>query len=171
MYDAFFRFTGQEVKGETQDDEMSKKGAFEVLSFDFGCENSISIGSISGGGGAGKMSFKELSLTKKCDTSSTAFFEKLCLGTHFDEGHLELRRAGGTTDSVGKIFFGFKFKFMMVQDIAWSGSEGDEIFTETIILRFGACEMTYTPQLATGKDGKPCVSRFSATKNKNVYAV
>ncbi len=171
MYDAFFHFTGSEVKGETQDDEMSKKNAFELLSFEFGCENSISIGSISGGGGAGKMSFKEMSITKKCDTSSTAFFEKLCLGTHFDEGNLSIRRAGGTTDSVGKTFFLFKFKFMMVQDIQWSGSEGDEIFTESITMRFGACEMEYTPQLATGKDGTKQVSRFSATKNKNVYNV
>lgn len=171
MYDAFFHFTGGEVKGETQDDEMSKKHAFEVLSFDFGCENSISIGSISGGGGAGKMSFKEMQITKKCDTSSTSFFEKLCTGAHFDEGKLELRRAGGTSDSVGKIFFTFKFKFMMVQDIQWSGSDGDEIFTESITLKFGACEMEYTPQLATGKDGKKCVSRFSGTKNKAVYAV
>jgi len=171
MYDAFFHFTKGEVKGETQDDAMSKKGAFECLSFDFGCENAISIGSISGGGGAGKMSFKEFSITKKCDTSSPAFFDRLCTGTHFDEGNLEIRRAGGTSDSVGKTFFLFKFKFMMVQDISWSGSEGDEIFTETIILKFGACEMTYTPQLATGKDGTPITTRFSAVKNKNVYAV
>ena len=100
-FDAFCYFAEPEksaddkLKGETQDKTYGKYGAFEILSFEIGAENNINIGSISGGGGAGKATFKELTVTKKTDTSSAELFAKLCEGKHFDDMIIELRRSGG----------------------------------------------------------------------------
>ena len=72
-FDAFCYSTTDKDKiaGETQDEYYQKEHkAFEVLSFELGAENTINIGSISGGGGAGKATFKEFNITKKTDTAS-----------------------------------------------------------------------------------------------------
>ena len=53
-FDAFMYIPGEKkLAGETQDDDMSKENAFEIMSFDIGAENNINIGSVSAGGGAG----------------------------------------------------------------------------------------------------------------------
>ena len=96
-FDAFLYFPKDsgKVAGETQDAEMSKHKAFELISFEFGAENNVNIGSISGGAGAGKATFKEFSITKKTDTGSCGLFTCLAMGTHFEEAIIELRRSGG----------------------------------------------------------------------------
>ena len=52
-------FPGSEIEGETQDQSLKKHKAFDELSFELGGENSVDIGSMSRGGGAGKARFKD----------------------------------------------------------------------------------------------------------------
>lgn len=175
-FDAFLYFPNQsKVVGETQDDAMSAKGAFEILSFEFGAENNINIGSISGGGGAGKASFKEFTVTKKTDTGSCGLFTTLCTGTHFDEAIVELRRSGGAADASGATFMKFHFMLVMVQDIGWSGSDGDDVCEETVILQYGAMKIEYFTQDKAGKMSKAKGGQgeavWSRVKNKADYAV
>ncbi|MEM7668083.1 MAG: type VI secretion system tube protein Hcp [Pseudomonadota bacterium] len=127
-FDAFLYFPKDksDVTGETNDDSMVDKGAFELISFEFGAENNINIGSISSGGGAGKATFKEFNVTKKTDTGSCGLFNALCTGKHFEEAIIELRRSGGGSIS-GTTFLKFHFLLVMVQDISWSGSDGDDV--------------------------------------------
>ena len=88
-FDAFMYIPGEKkLAGETQDEAMSKEGAFEISNFEIGAENNINIGSVSSGGGAGKASFKELVITKKTDTASCGLFSKLCEGGHIDDVHI-----------------------------------------------------------------------------------
>ena len=165
-FDAFMYIPNiSELKGETQDDEKSKKEAIEILSFEIGAENNINIGSISGGGGAGKASFNELTVTKKTDTASCGLFLKLCEGKHFDDAHIELRRSGGS-DSSGALFLKFDFKLMMVQDISWSGADGDDVCEETLVLQYGAMKVTYHKQDKHGKMAQHSSSMWSRVKNK-----
>ena len=103
-FDSFMYFKGSDVSGETLDKDYAKEGAFEILSFEMGAENNINIGSISSGGGAGKATFKELTITKKTDTSSCAIFSKLCEGNHFDDAIIVLRRSGGVPGQTGHVF-------------------------------------------------------------------
>lgn len=170
-FDAFCYFTGTDVEGETQDKEMKKQKAFEILSFEIGAENNINIGSISAGGGAGKATFKELSFTKKTDTASCAMFSKLCEGNHFDDMVIELRRSGGTPGASGKTFLKWEFKLVMIQDMSWSGSDGDDICEETVIMQYGAMKVTYTPQDKQGKDSGPKSGEWSRVLNTANLAV
>lgn len=156
------------IPGETQDKDMSEKKAFELMSFEIGAENNINIGSVTGGGAAGKAIFKELTLTKKTDTASTGLFHAMCAGEHFDEVVVELRRASGQHASgmSGKTFLKFDLRLVMVKDISWSGSDGDDVCEETVILEFGAIRIHYFPQDAKGKmASKPEEAMWSRVKN------
>ena len=170
-FDAFAYFKGSDVEGETQDDAMKKNKAFEIISFEIGAENNINIGSMTAGGGAGKASFKEFTITKKTDTASCAMFSKLCEGAHFDDMIVELRRSGGAAGVSGKTFLKWEFKLVMIQDISWSGSDGDDICEETVVIQYGAMKVTYTPQDKQGKDGTPKTGEWSRVLNKANLAV
>jgi len=169
-FDAFMYSEGgkEKIPGETQDDAMSAKKAFEILSFEFGAENNINIGSITAGGAAGKAVFKELSITKKTDTASTGLFNALCTGEHFDDMVIELRRAAGSSASgaSGKTFMKFDMRLVMVQDITWSGSDGDDICEESLTLQYGAIQIHYFSQDKTGKmASSPKEAKWSRVKN------
>lgn len=170
MFDAFCYFVSPptETKGETQDIDMKAKDAFEILSFEIGAENNINIGSVTSGGGAGKATFKELNVTKKTDTASAALFSALCKGDHYDDMIIELRRSGGVSDTgkSGKTFLKWEFKLVMIQDITWSGSDGDDICEETIVMQYGAMKVTYTPQDKQGKDMTVKTAEWSRVKNQ-----
>ncbi len=170
-FDAFCYFPGSDVEGETQDKAMKSNKAFEILSFEIGAENNINIGSISSGGGAGKATFKELTITKKTDLGSCALFSKLCEGNHFDDMVIELRRSGGVAGSSGQTFLKWEFKLVMVQDISWSGSDGDDICEETLVLQYGAMKVTYTQQNEQGKKGAEKSGEWSRVLNQANLAV
>lgn len=165
-FDAFCYSVTDKAKlpGETQDDEYAKKSAFEVLSFELGAENTINIGSISGGGGAGKATFKEFTITKKTDTASTELFKACVTGKHFTDMFIDLRRSGASESSSGGVFMKFEFRLVMVQDISWSGSDGDDICEETVILQYGAIKIQYFKQdkkgaMASSPSGEALWSR------------
>ena len=172
-FDAFCWFHGNpsDVKGETQDQTYKEKGAFEILSFEIGAENNINIGSISSGGGAGKATFKELNVTKKTDTASCAMFNKLCEGQHFSDMTIELRRSGGAAGSSGSVFLKWEFKLVMIQDISWSGSDGDDICDETVVMQYGAMKVTYTKQKIDGTAGEQKSGEWSRVLNTANLAV
>lgn len=170
-FDAFCYFKGSDVKGETQDKKYSKEGAFEILSFEIGAENNINIGSISSGGGAGKATFKELTVTKKTDLASCAMFSKLCEGNHFEDMVIELRRSGGSAGSSGHVFLKWEFKLVMIQDISWSGSDGDDVCEETVVMQYGAMKVTYTQQTEGGTAGSQKSGEWSRVLNTANLAV
>lgn len=166
-FDAFLysKSHKSDIPGETQDEDMAKLGAFELLSFELGAENNVNIGSITGGGGAGKATFKEFTVTKKTDTASTGLFHALVSGTHFDDMFIELRRASGDPNRSGTTFMKFEFRLVMVQDISWSGADGDDVCEETVVLQFGAIQVQYMPQDKAGKMQKPKEAKWSRVKN------
>src|SRR5215510_11318742 len=62
-------------EGETLDKTYSKKKAFEIKDFSFGVENPTTIGSATGGAGAGKIKFNEFTIKKTSDSASPSFFQ------------------------------------------------------------------------------------------------
>ena len=78
---------------------------------------------------------------------------------------IELRRSGGDSAASGKTFMKFEFRLVMVQDISWSGSDGDDVCEETVVLQFGAIEISYMKQDKQGAMQAPEVKRWSRVKN------
>jgi type VI secretion system secreted protein Hcp len=175
-FDTYLYFPGSGlVKGETMDSDMAKKEALELASFSFGAENTVNIGSASGGAGAGKVSFHEFEVTKKTDTASCGLFQTCCTGNHFDEAIIEMRRAGGSTAKSGATFMKFHFKMVVVNDISWSGSDGDDTIEETVKFRYGAIKVEYFKQDSKGKMTKASGSqgevKWSQVLNEANYSV
>lgn len=151
-YDAFMWLKGgsPEAKGETQDKVYKDKNAFEIYSFSWGASNPVSIGSASGGAGAGKVSISSFNIMKRTDSASPALFLNCCKGQHFTEGHVVLRKAGG--DALEYLTYDFEEVF--VESVQWSGSSGgDDTPTESVSFAFGKVDLKYTPQKAKGEKG------------------
>jgi len=167
-FDAFLYFPDTEkMVGESQDKKMkADHKATEILSFEIGAENNINIGSISAGGGAGKATFKELTITKKTDLMSDNLFESCVTGDHFPKMVIELRRAGQGGGGKGGTFLKFEFALVMVQDVSWSGSDGDDICEETVVLQYGAMKVTYTQQTDAGVAGTVKTKMWSRVLNE-----
>jgi type VI secretion system secreted protein Hcp len=141
--------------GEHPDDKAFEiKRAFEIKDFSFGVENPTSIGSATGGAGAGKIKFNEFTIKKTTDSASPAFFKNCCAGAHYSEVVIEMRKAGGDPVNNGKPFLEFKFDTVFTTKIDWSGPS-DEGPEESITFVYGKLGVKYWTQEATGAGESP----------------
>ena len=157
-FDAFIVFAGSgvgavDIEGETMDKEMKEKKAFEVMEFNFDVENTLNIGSASGGAGAGKVQFNEFNVKKRTDKASPFLFLHCCNGGVFNDVYLLLRRAGVDMSAGGGNYLKFSFKLVAVKKIGWSS--GDEICEEEVVFEYGAIRMEYWYQDESGKGTGP----------------
>lgn len=149
--------------------------AIEVSSFYFGVDNIRTIGSASGGAGAGKAQFKALTLKKQVDGMSHYFFGMNTTGVHFDDVRLLIYKSGG---DVGKApaepYIRYTFKMVFVTGVDYAGSTGDDVPEETVELQFGAMQIEYLPLLKTGGTAPPdriVSAKWSVVLNKADLAV
>lgn len=70
------------------------KEAIVVDSFSWGPSSPTTIGSATGGAGAGKVAFNEFKITKKVDRASPLLFRQMATGSHYKTVVLTLRKAG-----------------------------------------------------------------------------
>src|SRR4051812_47909321 len=85
--DMFLKLDG--VKGESHDSKHPDE--IEILSFSWGMTQT---GSFSGGGGAGKVSVHDISVTKRIDVSTPVLMKTCVNGTHIPTGLITVRKAG-----------------------------------------------------------------------------
>ena len=154
--DMFLKIEG--VKGESQDD--SHKGEIDVLSWNWGMTQSGTT-HMGAGGGSGKVSVQDLSITKYVDSASPAIMQKCCNGSHFPEATLTVRKAGGSPVEYVKI----KMKEVLISSVS-SGGNGDmDRVTENITLNFSWFEHTYTEQTEDGSAGASIPTTWDIKKN------
>src|SRR5579859_4727696 len=174
--DAFLQFaetgaTGVVLDGETKDKEMSGKSPvpFEIQDWKFSVSNITNIGSASGGGGAGKCKFEAFTVKKNIDTASAMCFLTCCVGGHFNQVNLYVRKAGGTAEQSGQTYLQFGFKMVAVSQIGWS--HGD-VPTEDITFEYGAIQIIYTPQDSKGAlTSTPITDQWSQITNTADFIV
>ena len=135
--DAFITFEKASVGSEPE--------RFEIKEFSFGIENPTTIGSATGGAGAGKIKFNEFTIKKTTDKASTTFFKNCCAGAHYKTVIINMRKAGGDPAAPGKEFLRFKFDTVFTTKIDWSGP-GDEGPEESITFVYGKLGIKFIPQ-------------------------
>ncbi|MCZ6494439.1 MAG: type VI secretion system tube protein Hcp [Planctomycetota bacterium] len=175
-FDAYLVFSGtgagaSKIEGETRDEEMSKEKAFEIMEFSFDVENTLNIGSASGGAGAGKVQFNEFVVKKRTDKGSPYLFLNCCSGGHFNEVYLLLRKAGVDMAKTGGNYLKFQFKLVAVKKIGWSGSTGDDVCEEEVVFEYGAIKLQYWWQDETGKLDGPKETQWSRILNTASFNV
>src|ERR1043166_6947293 len=79
------------LKGESKD--SAHKEEIDVLSWTWGVTQA-GYSHMGGGGGTGKVSVQDLSLTKYVDKASPDLMLACCNGKHFPEAKLTVRKAG-----------------------------------------------------------------------------
>ena len=136
------------IKGETTDKHFSKEHAIDVLAWGWGVTNSGTT-HMGGGGGSGKASFQDLSVTKYVDSSSHALLGACATGEHFTKASLHVRKAGKTQLE----YITIEMKEVMVTSVSTGGSGGEDRLTENLSLNFAEVKFTYKPQKPDGTLG------------------
>ncbi|WP_372797446.1 Hcp family type VI secretion system effector [Pontiella sp.] len=131
------------IEGESRDD--THKDEIDVLSWSWGLSNSATT-HISGGGGAGKASFKDLTVTKYLDKSSPALMTRISDGRHIPSATLVVRKVG--SDPLE--YLTITMTDIIVTSLSTGGSGGEDRLTENITLNFAEVEVEYIPQKIDG---------------------
>lgn len=158
--DMFLKFA--DIKGEAQDD--AHKGEIDVLAWSWGMAQSGTTHTGSGGG-AGKVSVQDLSLTKYIDSSSNALLLHCCNGKHIPEATLYVRKAAGDKPIE---YIKITMKEIIVSHVSTGGSGGEDRLTESVTLNFGEFKYEYTPQKTDGSADAPKTTGWNIAQNKKV---
>lgn len=155
--DMFLKLDG--IKGEAQDKDHEKE--IDVLSWSWGGAQPAS-GHVGGGGGAGKVNFHDLSVTKWVDSSSPKLYTSLAKGTHIKEAILTVRKAGGDkpVDTIK-----WTMTECLVSSVQMGANGHDERLTETISLNFATVACEYIPQKGDGTPEPKLTFSWNIKKN------
>src|ERR1700753_3384678 len=83
---------GAKIKGESQDADYKDK--IDILGYQWGLDNSGSAHTGTGGG-TGKVSIHDITITKYVDLASPNIMQYCAGGDHFDAATIYVRKAGG----------------------------------------------------------------------------
>lgn len=130
-----------DIKGESQDKDFKSKGAIDVLAWSWGMSQSGTL-HMGEGGGAGKASFNDISLTKWIDKSTPKLMLALAKGTHIPECKLTCRKAGAGQQKYVEI----TLKPCIISALSTGGSGGEDRLTENVTLNFKEIAFQYYVQ-------------------------
>jgi len=134
--DMFLKLDG--IKGESKD--FKYKDQIHIESFSWGMNQTGAHGT-GGGGGAGKVSVHDISITKHVDKSSTALMLHCCNGKHIKVGDIIVRKAGEKPVEYLKI----KLEDILVSGLQFAG-HGGEVLSENLTLNFSKFQVEYMEQ-------------------------
>src|SRR6266478_854851 len=147
-----------DIKGEALDDKH--KDEIEVLSFSWGVTNAGSLATGSGGG-AGKATFRDLSIVHNIDKASPKLLQACATGVHLKEATITHRKAGrGQQD-----FLIIKMNDVIVTGVVQSALSSDA-GSETVSLEFGKVDWEFKPQNAGGTLDAGIHFKFDLKANK-----
>jgi type VI secretion system secreted protein Hcp len=142
--DMFLKLDG--IKGESKDSKH--KDEIHIESFSWGMNQTGAHGT-GGGGGAGKVSVHDISVTKFVDKSSAALMLACCNGKHIKEGLITVRKAGEKPLEYLKI----KLTDILISGVQHAG-HGSDLLTENVTLNIAKFHLEYQEQDEKG-GGKP----------------
>ena len=148
------------IEGESRD--HAHEGEIEVFGWSWGASNSGSLHRTRGGG-AGRPSFQDITISKRTDRSTPALWHSLAVGRHIPSGSLVVRSAGGD-EPVEQLRI--DIEPVLVTDIATSGSVADDRAVEEVSLNFARFRLVYTPQDADGTPMEAVEMGFDITTNE-----
>jgi type VI secretion system secreted protein Hcp len=142
--DMFLDLSASKIDGESKDSKYKDK--IDVLAWSWGMSQSGTT-HMGSGGGAGKVSVQDLSLTKYYDKASPNLQKACATGKHLDKAVLICRKAGGEQIDYIKI----TMDNCLITAVSTGGSGGEDRFTENITINFAKFKVEYTIQDEKGK--------------------
>jgi type VI secretion system secreted protein Hcp len=151
----------KDIKGESQD--QTYKEEIDVLSWSWGMSQSGTT-HMGSGGGSGKVSVQDLSITKYVDAASSDLHLCCATGKHIDNGLLVVRKAGDKPLEYLKI----KMEEIIVTSVSSGGTGSEDRVTEHVTLNFARYQFDYVVQDEKGNPGKKPTHRFDVAKNVKI---
>jgi type VI secretion system secreted protein Hcp len=145
------------LKGESRD--TAHKDEIDVLAWSWGLSQSGTT-HLGSGGGAGKVSVQDLSLTKYVDKSSMGLVTACCNGKHFPKAKLTVRSAGASPLE----YLTITMKDCLISAVSTGGSGGEDRLTENVTINFAAFTVEYRSQQPDGSAEKPVVAGWDIAK-------
>jgi type VI secretion system secreted protein Hcp len=142
--DMFLKLDG--IKGESKD--QKHKDEIHIESFSWGMNQTGAHGT-GGGGGAGKVSVHDISITKFVDKSTAALMLNCASGKHIPNGLITVRKAGEKPLEYLKI----KLVDILISGVQEAG-HGSDLLTENVTLNFAKFHVEYQEQKPDGS-GSP----------------
>jgi type VI secretion system secreted protein Hcp len=133
--DAFIWFENADIRGESKDPQHLNW--IEVSSFQIDRLRNAAIGGATGGG-AGKVSVHDISITKHVDASSAKIFQACVTGKHYQKVLISMRKAGGDPSYMN----------IVLHDVflsSYQKSSGGDRPTESLTLNFTKLEYNQPP--------------------------
>jgi type VI secretion system secreted protein Hcp len=142
--DMFLKLDG--IKGESKDHKHG--GEIHIESFSWGMNQTGAHGT-GGGGGAGKVSVHDISITKFVDKASPALMLHCANGKHIANGLITIRKAGDKPLEYMKI----TLADILISSVQHAG-HGSDLLTENATLNFSKFKVEYQEQKPDGS-GQP----------------
>lgn len=157
--------TNMHIKIDSIPGESRKKGhegQIEITSWAFGMDQQASVGH-GHGSGAGRVSVRDVVLTKNICKADAALMQHCCAGKHIPEVTLFCEKAGGdTTVEYVKIVM----KQVLVTNHTVSGALGSDVVTVDVSLNFAEYVITYTQQNQDGAAGASTTQGWNVAENR-----
>ena len=136
--DMFLKLEG--IDGES--DDSAHANEIDVLSWSWGMSQSATM-HMGKGGGSGKCSIQDLTITKYVDASTPNLIKFCCKGEHIGEATLVVRKAAGDQPLE---YIKLTMNQVVVASISTGGSGSEDRITESVTLNFGKFGYEYVPQ-------------------------
>lgn len=154
--DMFLSLEG--IPGEAVDDSHGEE--IDILAWSWGASQSGTT-HMGGGGGSGKVSVQDISVTKYVDSASHLLLKTCATGSHIPTGTLTVRKAGDKPLE----YIVIVLTDIIVTSVSTGGSGGEDRLTENISLNFAKFAYKYVPQNADGTGGADKEFGFDIAKN------
>lgn len=151
-----------DVKGESLDSKHKEE--IDVLAWSWGMSQSGTMHTAQGGG-SGKASVQDLSLTKYVDKASPNLVMAACSGKHYKEATLVVRKAGGDSPLE---YLKLTLKKVLVSSLSTGGSGGEDKLTENVTLNFAEFKLEYFPQKEDGSGDAAVEAAWHIAENVKV---
>jgi len=149
------------IKGESGDDKLS--GAIEVLSWNYGVQNSGSMASGSGGG-AGKVSFDSFHFTAPASVASPLLFLASTTGEHFKKASLYVRKQGGQQET----YLSVTMTDILITHYYVTEDHKTARLYDRVLIESAQIESEYKPQKADGTLGPAIKGGYNQKQQKKV---
>src|SRR3990167_8924531 len=137
-----------DIKGESQD--KTHKDEIEVLNWSWGMSQSGNMHTGTGGG-AGKVSIQDMSLTKFVDKATPNLMMHCSSGKHVPKVTLTVRKAGGDSQVEYLII---NLEEVLISSLSTGGSGNDDRLIENITLNFAKVTRHLSPEKSRWHKGR-----------------
>jgi type VI secretion system secreted protein Hcp len=154
--DIFLKVDG--IVGESQD--ANHKGWINVDSFTWGATQSGNMG-IGGGGGAGKVQYRDLSVQASIDKATPAIMRYISNGKHISKLEISVCKAGGNQIEYCRI----TLEDVLITNVMFSGTTQQHLVGISYQFQAARVKNQYWEQSATGGKGAESQSGWNIKAN------